>query len=97
MQHDTLPQRVTLGEHAVIAQCASLVLAYSRYLFMQYYRAFTRFEAKAFLIEAFRFLEDASLKTFARAVSSTTVIQSCGGGQWQWPRCRDRPRDGGLR
>ncbi len=35
MQHDTSPHRVTLGDTPVTAQCAGLVLAYSRRLFIQ--------------------------------------------------------------
>jgi len=46
MQHDTSPHKIKLGDKIVIGQCASLVFAYSRYLFMQYYPCFTRFEAK---------------------------------------------------
>jgi hypothetical protein len=49
MQHDTSPHRFELGDKPVSAQCASLILTYSRMLFIQYYPAFTRFEAKAFL------------------------------------------------
>jgi hypothetical protein len=56
MQHDTSPHRVILAGKPVTAQCASLILAYSRYLFIQYYPRFTRFEAKQFLLEAVRFL-----------------------------------------
>ena len=37
MQHDTSPHRVVLGDKTVTAQCAALVLAYSRRLFVQYY------------------------------------------------------------
>ena len=37
MQHDTSPHRVNLGDKTVTAQCAGLVLAYSRRLFVQYY------------------------------------------------------------
>ncbi|HWR88575.1 MAG TPA: hypothetical protein VN277_09165, partial [Acidiferrobacterales bacterium] len=37
MQHDTSPHRVRLAEKNVTAQCAGLVLAYSRRLFIQYY------------------------------------------------------------
>src|SRR5271165_2247131 len=49
MQHDTSPHRVAFGntDKPVTAQCAGLVLAYSRRLFIQYYPRFTRFEAKA--------------------------------------------------
>ncbi len=57
MQHDTSPQRVMLAGKTVTAQCAGLVLAYSRRLFIQYYPRFTRFEAKAFLLEAVRFMD----------------------------------------
>jgi transposase len=62
MQHDTSPHRVTFAPSGapaakpVSVQCAGLVLAYSRRLFIQYYPRFTRFEAKAFLLEAARFM-----------------------------------------
>lgn len=59
MQHDTSPHRVPLGEKTVTAQCAGLVLAYSRRLFIQYYPHYTRFEAKEFLLEAVRFMDGA--------------------------------------
>ena len=59
MQHDTSPHRVLFAKAGtpgsiVTVQCAGLVLAYSRRLFIQYYPRFTRFEAKAFLLEAAR-------------------------------------------
>src|SRR5919108_242782 len=56
MQHDTSPQRLSIGGKTVTAQCAGLVLAYSRRLFIQYYPRFTRFEAKAFVLDAVRFM-----------------------------------------
>ena len=37
MQHDTSPHQVQIGDKKVKAQCAGLVLAYSRRLFIQYY------------------------------------------------------------
>ena len=40
-------RQVAMAGKIVTAQCAGLVLAYSRRLFMQYYPRFTRFEAKA--------------------------------------------------
>ena len=42
MQHDTSPHRVTFAtaDKPVTAQCAGLVLAYSRRLFIQYYPDF---------------------------------------------------------
>ena len=36
MQHDTSPHALALGGKRLIAQCASLTLAYSRYLYCQY-------------------------------------------------------------
>jgi len=56
-QFDSSPHRVTLGERRLSAQCAALVLAYSRRLYMQYYPRFTRLEAKHFLLEAARFMD----------------------------------------
>jgi transposase len=56
-QHDTSPHRVRIGEKTLTAQCAALVLAYSRRLYVQYYPRFTRLEAKHFLLEAARFME----------------------------------------
>ena len=77
MQHDTSPHRLRLGEKTLTAQCAGLVLAYSRLLFIQYYPTFTRFEAKAFLTEAFGFLEG----TCARClIDNTSVIVAGGSG-----------------
>jgi len=53
MQHDTSPHRVTFAPSGapatkpVTAQCAGLVLAYSRRLFIQYYPRFTRYAESA--------------------------------------------------
>jgi hypothetical protein len=65
MQHDTPPHRVRFGQtdKPVTMQCAGLVLAYSRRLFIQYYPRFTRFEARAFLLEAARFMVSVFLKS----------------------------------
>jgi transposase len=77
MQHDTSPHRVTLGGKAVKTQCASLILAYSRMLFVQYYPRFTRFEAKAFLAEALRFFDGACPRC---VIDNTSVILAGGSG-----------------
>ena len=37
MQHDTSPHRLMMADKPITAQCAGLVLAYSRRLFIQYY------------------------------------------------------------
>lgn len=77
MQHDTSPHRVSVGDKTLTAQCASLVLAYSRYLFIQYYPAFTRFEAMSFLTEAFRFLDGVCPHC---TIDNTSVIVAAGSG-----------------
>jgi len=77
MQHDTSPHRLELGGKLLTAQCASLILAYSRLLFIQYYPAFTRFEAKAFLTEALRFFDGACPRCI---VDNTHVVVASGSG-----------------
>jgi transposase len=77
MQHDTSPHRVMLGDKSVTAQCAGLVLAYSRRLFIQYYPRFTRFEAKQFLLEAVRFMDGACPRC---VIDNTSVMLAAGAG-----------------
>ena len=79
MQHDTSPHRVTLATAGkpVIAQCAGLVLAYSRRLFIQYYPRFTRFEAKAFLLDAARFMAGVCSVC---VIDNTSVLLAAGSG-----------------
>src|SRR3970040_2945143 len=77
MQHDTSPHRVSLGEKTVTAQCAALVLAYSRRLFVQYYPRYSRFEAKQFLLEAARFMDGVTSRC---VIDNTSVIVVDGTG-----------------
>ncbi|MGH8609679.1 MAG: Mu transposase domain-containing protein [Gammaproteobacteria bacterium] len=77
MQQDTSPHRVSVCEKTLTAQCAALVLAYSRYLFTQYYSTFTRFEAKSFLTEALRFFEGVCPRC---TIDNTSVIVAGGSG-----------------
>jgi transposase len=79
MQHDTSPHRVTFAntDKLVTVQCAGLVLAYSRRLFIQYYPRFTRFEAKAFLLEAARFM--AGVCPIC-VIDNTSVLLAAGAG-----------------
>jgi transposase len=83
MQHDTSPHRVTLGPiggqagKPVTMQCAGLVLAYSRRLFIQYYYRFTRFEARAFLLEAARFMAGVCPVCI---IDNTSVLLAAGAG-----------------
>jgi hypothetical protein len=52
MQHDTSPHEAVIGGRLRRVQSASLVLCYSRMIFVQGYPHFTRFECKVFLTEA---------------------------------------------
>ena len=77
MQHDTSPHRLTLAGKPVTAQCAALVLAFSRKLFVQYYPRFTRFEAKQFLLEAARFMDGTCPVC---VIDNTSVMVAAGAG-----------------
>lgn len=77
MHHDTSPHRLTIAGQTVTAQCASLVLAYSRRLFIRYYPRFTRFEAKAFLADAFAFFDGTCPRC---VVDNTSVLLASGAG-----------------
>ncbi|MEI6314329.1 MAG: IS21 family transposase [Deltaproteobacteria bacterium] len=77
MQHDTSPHQVLMGGKKVKAQCAGLVLGYSRRLFIQYYPAYTRFEARVFLDAAFRFMDGACPRCI---IDNTSVLVAHGSG-----------------
>lgn len=76
-QHDTSLHRVRICGKTVKAQCASLVLANSRLLFIQYYPRFTRFEAKIFLSAALDYL-DAVPRICV--IDNTSVLVAAGSG-----------------
>jgi transposase len=75
MQHDTSPHRIEVAGKPFKAQCAGLTLAYSRRLYIQYYPAFTRFEAKHFLLHAAQFMDG----TTPRCVIDNTSVVLAGG------------------
>jgi transposase len=77
MQHDTSPHKLKLGNKEVKAQCASLVFAYSRKLFMKYYPCFTRFENKCFLKEALEFMQGSCSRC---VIDNTSVVLAGGSG-----------------
>ena len=77
MQFDTSPHQLKLNDRPVTAQCASLVLAYSRRDFIQYYPCFTRFEAKAFLREGLCFMDGSAQRCM---VDNTNVVVASGSG-----------------
>lgn len=78
MQFDTSPHTITLDERRGLAHCATLVLGYSRKLYVQYYPVFTRFEAKAFLTKALAFM-DGSCKRCV--IDNTSVAVIAGNGE----------------
>jgi transposase len=77
MQFDTSPHRLALDDHPVKAQCASLVLAYSRRIFIRYFSCFTRFEAKAFLHEALGFMDGSAARCM---IDNSNVVVASGSG-----------------
>jgi transposase len=77
MQHDTSPHVIVLNGKRLTAQCASLVLAYSRRLFIRYYPRFTRFEVRHFLSEAFGFMDGTCPRCI---IDNTSVIVARGAG-----------------
>jgi transposase len=77
MQNDTSPHDLKLGGGKITAQCASLVLAYSRKIYVQYYPRFTRFECKVFLAKAFTFMDGACGKCI---IDNSHVIVASGVG-----------------
>jgi transposase len=56
MQHDTSPHQVTINGRVQKVQTASLVLCYSRLIFIQLYPSFTRFTCKVFLTDALQYV-----------------------------------------
>ena len=77
MQHDTSPHRLMIAGKMVTAQCAALVLGYSRLAFARYYPCFTRFEAKCFLTDAVRFFDGAAKRC---TIDNTSVLVVSGSG-----------------
>jgi len=77
MQFDTSPHRLELGERWIKAQCACLVLAYCRRIFIRYFPCFTRFEAKAFVREALCFMEGSAARCM---IDNTNVVVASGSG-----------------
>ncbi len=77
MQHDTSPHKLILDGKTIIAQCAGLVLAYSRRIFIRYYPCFTRFEAKVFLADGFAFMDGVTDRV---VIDNTSVIVAHGSG-----------------
>lgn len=78
MQHDTSPYPFNIGGRKRPLHIASLVLCYSRMIFIQVYPSFTRFECKVFLTDALNYF-DGACKTCM--VDNTSVIRLKGTGK----------------
>ena len=77
MHHDTSPHRLSIDGKSLTAQCAGLILPFSRYGFIQYYPAFTRFEARVFLTAAFGYVGGTSRRC---TIDNTSVLVAAGSG-----------------
>ena len=82
MQHDTSPFRYPIGGTVRPVQIASLVLCFSRMIFIQLYPAFTRFECKVFLTDAFEYFGGACGRCM---VDNTNVVRLAGTGRQMVP------------
>lgn len=78
MQHDTSPHRVKIAGKRVRLECASLVMCYSRMLFVQCYTRWSRFECRAFLSQAIQYFGGAAEKCM---VDNSSVVRGHGTGK----------------
>ena len=78
MQHDTSPHTVPIAGKMVTLQCASLVMCYSRDLYAQVYRRWSRFECRMFLSEGIAHFGGAAHRC---VVDNLTVIIAHGLGR----------------
>lgn len=78
MQHDTSPHTIRVGGQPRKYQCASLVLCYSRMIYAQVYRRWTRFECRVFLTEAIVALGGAAAQCM---LDNSSVIIARGRGK----------------
>jgi hypothetical protein len=77
MQHDTSPHKVKIGGILKCAQTASLVLCFSRMIFIQLYASFTRFECKLFLTAALKYFNCTALRCM---IDNTHLVVLSGTG-----------------
>ena len=82
MQHDTSPHEVTVDGRRYKAQTASAVLCYSRLLYFEIWPQFQRFDCKAFLTEALRYMGGAPQRVM---IDNTHVVVLRGSGKQMEP------------
>jgi transposase len=78
MQHDTSPHDAKIDGRLVRVQTASLVLCYSRMIFIRCFLSFTRFACKLFLDEAIRYFGGAAATCM---IDNTHVVVLHGTGK----------------
>lgn len=78
MQHDTSPYTIEIGGKRVKRHCASLVLGYSRMIFIRFYPKFDRFHCKIFLTEAFVYFGGTCR---CCVIDNSSIVIACGAGQ----------------
>jgi len=82
MQHDTSPHEVIVDGRKYKAQTASAVLCYSRLLYFEIWPQFQRFDCKAFLTEALRYMGGSPARTM---IDNTHVVVLRGSGKQMEP------------
>jgi transposase len=82
MQHDTSPHEVIVDGRKYKAQTASAVLCYSRLLYFEIWPQFQRFDCKAFLTEALRYMGGSPQRTM---IDNTHVVVLRGSGKQMEP------------
>ena len=82
MQHDTSPHEVIVAGRKYKAQTASAVLCYSRLLYFEIWPQFQRFDCKAFLTAALRYMGGAPQRTM---IDNTHVVVLRGSGKQMEP------------
>jgi transposase len=82
MQHDTSPHEVVVAGGKHKAQTASAVLCYSRLLYFESWPQFQRFDCKAFLTEALRYMGGSPQRTM---IDNTHVVVLRGSGKQMEP------------
>ena len=78
MQHDTSPHTVMIGGNKVKRQCASVVLGYSRMLYVQFYPRYQRFHMKIFLSEGFQYFGGCCQRC---VIDNSSIAIACGTGR----------------
>lgn len=82
MQHDTSPHKAMIGGVLKNVQTASLVLFFSRMIFIQLYACFTRFECKIFLTAALKYFGASAARCM---IDNTHVVVLRGTGETMIP------------